>query len=173
MSSWPPRQNMPDLEQVAQPLLDVRRLGPAAPDFEVEDVLPTLTRRALAYIEGGQCHLISRNGHEFSRWQPLKADMARSVRCRSALLDGDLHVPAGCIGLVIFAHGSGSSRFSTRNRKVAESLQRAGFATLLLDLLTREEEAIDLYTREFRFDIGRLGRRVVAAPLVAGDAVTR
>ena len=81
----------------------------------------------------------------------------------SARLDGDLHVPRKCAGLVIFAHGSGSSRFSPRNRQVAEALESAGFATLLLDLLTREEEAVDLYTREFRFDIGRLGRRVVAA----------
>ena len=82
---------------------------------------------------------------------------------RSARLDGDLHVPERCTGLVIFAHGSGSSRFSPRNRQVAEYLQSAGFATLLLDLLTREEEATDVYTREFRFDIGRLARRVVAA----------
>lgn len=81
----------------------------------------------------------------------------------SILLDGDLHVPQRSAGLVIFAHGSGSSRFSPRNRQVAESLERSGFATLLLDLLTRDEEAVDLYTREFRFDIGRLGRRVVAA----------
>lgn len=78
-------------------------------------------------------------------------------------LDADLHVPSPCDGLVVFAHGSGSSRFSTRNRQVAEALQHAGFATLLLDLLTRAEEAVDIYTRQFRFDIPRLGRRVVAA----------
>ncbi len=81
----------------------------------------------------------------------------------SVRLDADLYIPSPCSGLVIFAHGSGSSRFSSRNRQVAESLQDAGFATLLLDLLTRAEEAVDIYTREFRFDIGRLGRRVVAA----------
>lgn len=81
----------------------------------------------------------------------------------SAILGGDLHVPLASAGLVIFAHGSGSSRFSPRNRQVAESLERAGFATLLLDLLTRAEEAVDVYTREYRFDIDRLGRRVVAA----------
>ena len=81
----------------------------------------------------------------------------------SVRLDADLHVPSPCSGLVIFAHGSGSSRFSSRNRQVAATLQDAGFATLLLDLLTRDEEAVDAYTREFRFDIGRLGRRVVAA----------
>ena len=81
----------------------------------------------------------------------------------SARLDADLQVPSPCTGLVIFAHGSGSSRFSSRNRQVAERLRDAGFATLLLDLLTRAEEAVDVHTREFRFDIGRLGRRVVAA----------
>ena len=78
-------------------------------------------------------------------------------------LHGDLHVPSQCAGLVIFAHGSGSSRFSPRNRRVAEVLESAGFATLLLDLLTRDEEAVDIRTNEFRFDIDLLGRRVVAA----------
>ena len=78
-------------------------------------------------------------------------------------LDGDLHIPARYEGLVIFAHGSGSSRFSRRNRQVAASFQEAGFATLLLDLLTPEEDAIDQRTAEFRFDIPRLGRRVIAA----------
>src|SRR5438093_1265448 len=67
------------------------------------------------------------------------------------------------IGLVIFAHGSGSSRFSSRNRAVAEFLEARRCGTLLLDLLTREEEAIDVHTREYRFDIDRLGRRVVLA----------
>jgi pimeloyl-ACP methyl ester carboxylesterase len=81
----------------------------------------------------------------------------------SALLGADLRVPADPAGLVIFAHGSGSSRRSVRNRQVAEALDDAGLATLLLDLLTLEEESIDQFTREFRFDIPRLGRRVVAA----------
>lgn len=78
-------------------------------------------------------------------------------------LDADLRVPASAKGLVLFAHGSGSSRHSSRNRLVAEALDRAGFATLLLDLLTRDEEAVDVRTLEYRFDIPRLGRRVVAA----------
>jgi len=85
------------------------------------------------------------------------------IRSGSALLDGDLAVPPRAAGLVVFAHGSGSSRFSQRNRSVAEVLQSGGFATLLLDLLTPAEEAIDVGTREFRFDIDRLGQRVVAA----------
>ena len=81
----------------------------------------------------------------------------------SAVLHGDLRVPPRATGLVIFAHGSGSSRFSARNRKVAASLEMRGFATLLLDLLTPEEESVDLYTSEHRFDIPRLGERVTAA----------
>jgi dienelactone hydrolase len=64
---------------------------------------------------------------------------------------------------VIFAHGSGSSRFSGRNRHVAQSLHARGFATLLLDLLTPEEESVDLYTKEYRFDIPRLATRVGGA----------
>jgi dienelactone hydrolase len=81
----------------------------------------------------------------------------------SVWLDADLHVPEDAAGLVVFAHGSGSSRHSSRNRQVARALQGAGCATLLLDLLTREEEAIDVRTAEFRFDIPRLARRVIAA----------
>jgi dienelactone hydrolase len=78
-------------------------------------------------------------------------------------LNADLRVPPNAQGLVIFAHGSGSSRFSRRNRQVAEFLGDRGFATLLLDLLTAEEEAVDERTTEFRFDIPRLGPRVSAA----------
>ena len=80
-----------------------------------------------------------------------------------AVLDADLRVPQRAAGLVIFAHGSGSGRFSPRNRAVAASLEQSGFATLLADLLTREEEAVDQYTRQHRFDIDLLGRRVVDA----------
>ena len=78
-------------------------------------------------------------------------------------LKADLRVPPTATGLVIFAHGSGSSRFSSRNRQVAEFLGGRGFATLLLDLLTAAEEAVDEVTTEFRFDIPRLGPRVSAA----------
>jgi len=85
------------------------------------------------------------------------------IRAGAALIDGDLTIPQRAAGLVVFAHGSGSSRFSKRNRAVAQTLEDGGFATLLLDLLTREEEAIDLRTREYRFDIDRLGHRVIAA----------
>ena len=85
------------------------------------------------------------------------------IRAGAALIDGDLTIPHRASGLVVFAHGSGSGRFSRRNRAVAQTLEDGGLATLLMDLLTREEEAIDLQTREYRFDIDRLSRRVVAA----------
>jgi putative phosphoribosyl transferase len=84
-------------------------------------------------------------------------------------IGADLRVPERAAGLVIFAHGSGSSRFSSRNRAVAEFLESNRFGTLLLDLLTREEESVDVYTREHRFDIGLLGRRVVLATDWAQD----
>jgi dienelactone hydrolase len=85
-----------------------------------------------------------------------------------ATLDGDLVIPAGAGadgagGLVLFAHGSGSSRHSSRNRYVAKQLQDAGLATLLFDLLTADEEEVDLRTRHLRFDIDMLARRLVAA----------
>lgn len=85
------------------------------------------------------------------------------IRAGNALLRADLAVPPRPHGLVIFAHGSGSSRFSARNREVAETLQVRGYATLLLDLLTTEEETVDVYTRQYRFDIPRLATRVQAA----------
>ena len=81
----------------------------------------------------------------------------------AATLKADLRVPPAAKGLVIFAHGSGSSRFSGRNRRVAEFLGERGFATLLLDLLTPQEEAVDDRTAEYRFDIARLGPRVSTA----------
>jgi putative phosphoribosyl transferase len=90
----------------------------------------------------------------------------RAARIPSAgiLLDGDLAVPAEeARGVVLFAHGSGSGRHSPRNRRVAAALQEIGWATLLLDLLTPEEEQIDLRTRELRFDISRLAVRLTAA----------
>ena len=77
-----------------------------------------------------------------------------------ASLHGDLTLPAQVEGLVIFAHGSGSSRHSPRNRFVAEQLNTAGLGTLLMDLLTQDEEGVDDVTRELRFDIGLLARRV-------------
>lgn len=77
-------------------------------------------------------------------------------------LEGNLLLPDAARGVVVFAHGSGSSRFSSRNRYVADVLRGAGLGTFLLDLLTREEEAIDERTRHLRFDIGLLAERLVA-----------
>jgi dienelactone hydrolase len=78
-------------------------------------------------------------------------------------LHGDLALPDGAAGIVAFAHGSGSSRGSPRNRRVAQTLNDGGLATLLFDLLTEDEEVIDTRTRRLRFDIPLLGRRLVAA----------
>lgn len=78
-------------------------------------------------------------------------------------LEGTLMLPPEPVGVVLFAHGSGSSRFSTRNRFVADALQQAGLGTLLMDLLTRDEEAVDEHTRHLRFDIGLLATRLVEA----------
>jgi dienelactone hydrolase len=80
-----------------------------------------------------------------------------------SVLDGDLVVPDGAVGVVVFAHGTGSSRFSPRNRKVAAKLQERSMATLLLDLLTAGEEVIDSRSGEYRFDIDLLAERLVAA----------
>ena len=84
-----------------------------------------------------------------------------SIAFEGLSLNGLLTVPEHAKGLVVFAHGSGSSRFSSRNRFVAEILNRAGIATLLFDLLTEEEEDIDQRTLEFRFDIDLLTDRLI------------
>ena len=86
----------------------------------------------------------------------------REVRIPSgdAWLYGDLALPPGFSGVVLFAHGSGSGRHSARNRQVALALQQAGIATLLFDLLTAQEEQVDMHTREHRFDIPLLTRRM-------------
>jgi len=85
-----------------------------------------------------------------------------------ATLEGELNVPAEAAGVVLFAHGSGSSRHSPRNQFVARTIREAGVGTLLFDLLTREEEAVELQTRHLRFDIGLLARRLADASLWVG-----
>src|SRR5262245_35621307 len=92
--------------------------------------------------------------------------MMRSVRVGTgdATLDGDLQIPPRSRGVVLFAHGSGSGRHSPRNQFVARQLnEKWGLATLLIDLLTREEETVDARTARLRFDIGLLARRLVGA----------
>jgi dienelactone hydrolase len=88
----------------------------------------------------------------------------------AGVVHGDLESPDGARGVVVFAHGSGSSRFSPRNREVAATLRSRGLATLLMDLLTREEDEVDQRTAEHRFDIDLLaGRLVGAAEWLAGS----
>src|ERR687889_2325615 len=78
-------------------------------------------------------------------------------------LEGSLGIPDDAGGVVLFAHGSGSGRYSPRNRYVARVLREANLATLLIDLLTEDEEEVDLRTTRLRFDIGLLARRLVGA----------
>jgi putative phosphoribosyl transferase len=93
---------------------------------------------------------------------PVEREAVR-IAVGGAVLEGDLDRPPASSGIVLFAHGSGSSRHSPRNRQVADHLQRAGLGTLLMDLLTPDEEELDLHSRELRFDIGLLARRLVGA----------
>lgn len=97
--------------------------------------------------------------------RPVGKSEERSVDVISGevVLPGDLIVPEGATGLVLFAHGSGSSRRSPRNRYVAQVLRDGGLATLLFDLLTPREEAIDRLTAELRFDIDLLAQRLIGA----------
>lgn len=99
------------------------------------------------------------------RQTPGKLRTERSVHipAEKAMLDGDWAVPADVRGVVLFAHGSGSSRHSPRNRYVARVLQDAGIATLLFDLLTAQEEVADRATGHLRFDIDLLAKRLLAA----------
>ncbi len=85
------------------------------------------------------------------------------IHAGCTVLSGNLTVPEKAVALVLFAHGSGSSRYSPRNQFVARTLNDAGLATLLFDLLTPDEEAIDMRTREHRFNIGMLAERLVHA----------
>lgn len=91
------------------------------------------------------------------------SEQAVTIPAGTVELQGDLALPPDPRGLVLFAHGSGSSRHSPRNQAVAQFLQASGLATLLLDLLTLEEDARDQYTREYRFDLPRLATRLVFA----------
>lgn len=85
------------------------------------------------------------------------------IRVDEGAIEGSLEVPESALGVVAFAHGSGSSRHSPRNQRVAATLRELGLATLLMDLLTQDEEQVDVRTRHLRFDIGLLAERVAAA----------
>jgi len=85
------------------------------------------------------------------------------IRSGPVQLRGDLNIPATAQDVVLFAHGSGSSRHSPRNQFVARTIREAGVGTLLFDLLTKEEEAVDMHTAHLRFDIGLLAERLIDA----------
>lgn len=114
--------------------------------------------------------MVARGGEERSRPEDLRDEFEAThplgetvtLRVRGGAIQGDLAVPSGSLGTVVFAHGSGSGRTSPRNRAVARELEESGFATLLLDLLTAEEASIDADTRRYRFDIPRLSDRLIA-----------
>ncbi|WP_341504043.1 alpha/beta fold hydrolase [Gallaecimonas sp. GXIMD4217] len=91
---------------------------------------------------------------------PIDAQ-AVQIELPDARLEGNLNLPATASGLVVFVHGSGSSRFSPRNRQVARALNDRGLATLLFDLLTEQESVIDERTRVLRFDMALIGNRMV------------
>jgi len=102
------------------------------------------------------------------------AERTAAIETEGATLEGSLVIPERARGVVLFAHGSGSSRHSPRNLHVAEALHAGGLGTLLIDLLTPAEEAVDLRTRELRFDIDLLaGRLVGAIGWLAGEQTTR
>jgi putative phosphoribosyl transferase len=107
------------------------------------------------------------------RGTATQAAHAVEIPAGGVRLAGDLVLPPNPRGVVVFAHGSGSGRFSPRNRAVAGVLVGAGLATLLMDLLTSGEEAVDLRTRQLRFDVDLLGRRVIATlDWLGADATT-
>ncbi len=128
---------------------DLRAVGAAYEDFAPVD-------------DGEVAALLAAARRREARPGPVPPTSHRSVavRTRDAVLAGDLVVPRGATGVVVFAHGSGSSRRSPRNREVARVLEEAGFATLLLDLLSEREAAEDESTGRLRFDVGLLARRV-------------
>src|SRR5512138_31884 len=104
----------------------------------------------------------------------LQLDRTINITSGKAQLDGELKVPQGATGIVLFAHGSGSSRHSPRNQYVARTIREAGVGTLLFDLLTKDEEALDSYTGHLRFNIEFLaGRLVDATNFVTNEPTTR
>src|SRR5262249_23117651 len=101
-------------------------------------------------------------------------ELQARIPAGDAVLDGDLMIPRGARGIALFAHGSGSSRHSPRNMSVARVIREAGVGTLLFDLLTREEESVDGFTRHLPFDVDLLTARLMeATSWVAGQGVTR
>ena len=125
--------------------------------FWYRDFEQTPDEEVVRLLEGARREREGREGRGAAEERPVKVPVG------AVELEGDLGVPAGARGVVLFAHGSGSGRRSPRNRYVARALREAGLGTLLIDLLTAEEERADLQTRHLRFDIGLLAGRLVAA----------
>src|SRR5262245_63826334 len=98
-------------------------------------------------------------GNRDSDYSDLLEVRAR-IPAGDAILEGDLMIPSDARGIALFAHGSGSSRHSPRNMSVARVIREAGVGTLLFDLLTPEEESVDVFTRHLRFDIDMLTTRL-------------
>src|SRR5947199_6000710 len=107
--------------------------------------------------------IAARIGMNKVQGQNVTTDKEVRIPIGGRILQGNLAVPDSARGVVLFAHGSGSSRHSPRNRYVAQVLQEADLATLLVDLLTADEEAIDVHTAHLRFDIGLLAERLTGA----------
>src|SRR3989304_7880363 len=97
------------------------------------------------------------------KMQEINEEASVKIREGKGTNQGNLIAPSGAKGVVLFAHGSGSSRFSPRNQYVAKVLNKAGIATFLIDLLTQDEEERDIATAEFRFDIALLANRLLDA----------
>src|SRR5260370_4000159 len=140
---------------------------------------PVRTNRAWSYrvvqgntFQGG--HPMADSVTEFEGQNSIIREYAVRIPAGGFFLEADLRIPDGATGIVAFAHGSGSGRHSPRNRFVAQALQDGGLATLLLDLLTLDEENEDLRTRRLRFDVRLLADRVLAATdWLLGDRRTR
>jgi len=135
-------------------------------DEEVTDLLRRAGEPALQKVQQddpsdpeGSTKMIP--GRQSQQLDGIKREVL--IELEGAALEGTLVLPKGADGLVLFAHGSGSSRHSPRNRYVAQVLQAHGIATLLFDLLTRDEESVDQYSGELRFDIPFLAKRLVGA----------
>jgi putative phosphoribosyl transferase len=93
----------------------------------------------------------------------IRPEISIRIPIGEAVMEGNMNLPSGVGGLVLFAHGSGSGRFSPRNQYVAKEFNKAKIGALLFDLLTREEEEEDIVTAEYRFNIGLLAERLIAA----------
>ena len=124
-----------------------------------EDFSQTTDEEVRSLLEQAATNLSAKGGYQGSIWEDVMIktprtglkELAVNIVADGVTLEGNLSIPEGA--QVAFAHGSGSSRFSPRNQFVARGLRQGGLATLLLDLLTTEEEKVDLKTSQYRFDV--------------------